>query len=116
MLEIGRLDDHQQSWIIDGTAPSRSHARFPLMPCGWNFTARCRYIPFFRCPYVSWQHRIRFRDNNNHRLLLWKSTASKYGLWIPFFILEYIEDDYNTLLNRLDLITRIGSQRETSTS
>jgi len=68
------------------------------------------------CPYLSRQHRIRFRDNNNHRLLLWKSTASKNSLWIPFLILECIEDDYSTLLNGPDLITRIGSQRETSKS
>jgi len=116
MLVIGRLDDHQQSWIIDDMAPSRSHARFPLTPSGWNFTARCRYIPFFICPYLRRQHRIRFRDNNNHRLLQWKSTASKNGLSIPFLILKCIEDNYSSLLNGPDLITRIGSQRETSTS
>jgi len=115
-LEIGRLDDHQQSWIIDGMAPSRSHARFPLMPSSSNFTARCRYILFFMCPYLSRQHRIRFRDNNNHCLLQWKSTASKNGSWIPFLILECIEDDSTTLSNGPDLITRIGSQQETSTS
>jgi len=95
--EIGRLDDHQQSWIIDGTAPSRSHARFPLTPSGWNFTTQCRYIPFFMCPYLSRQHSIRFRDNNNHHLLRWKWTASKNGRWIPFLILQCIEDDYSTL-------------------
>jgi len=68
------------------------------------------------CPYVSRQHRIRFRDNNNHHLLQWKSTASKNSLWISFLILECIEDDYSTLLNGPDLITRIGRQRETSMS
>jgi len=68
------------------------------------------------CPYLSRQHRIRFWDKNNHRLLRWKSTASKNGLWIPCLILECIEDDYSTLLNGTDLITRIGSQRETSMS
>jgi len=67
------------------------------MPSGWNFTARCRYIQFFMCPYWSRQHRIRFRNNNNHRLLQWKSTVSKNGLWIPFVIIECIEDDYSTL-------------------
>jgi len=113
MLEIGRVDDHQQSWIIDGTAHSRSHARFPLTPFSWNFTARCRYIPFFMCPYLSWQYRIRFRNNDNHCLLRWKSTGCKNDLWIPFSILECIEDDYSTLLNGPGLITRIGSQRKT---
>ena len=115
-LEIGRLDEHQQSWIIDGTAHSRSHARFRLMPSGWNFTARYRYIPFFMCPHLSRQHRIRFWDNDNHRLLRWKLMASKNGLGIPFSILECIEDDYSTLLNGPDLISRIGSQRKTSMS
>jgi len=115
-LEIGRLNNHQQSWIIDSTARLRSHARFPLTPSGWNFMARCRYIPFFMCPYLSRQHRIRFRDNDNHCLLRWKSTGSKNGLWIPFSILKCIEDDYSTLLNGPGLITRIGSQQKTSTS
>ena len=115
-LEIGRFDNHQQSWIINGTAHSRSHARFPLTPSGWNFMARCRYILFFMCPYLSQQHRIRFQDNNHHHLLRWKSMGSKNGLWIPFSILECIEDDYSTLLNGPDLITRIGSQRKMSTS
>jgi len=101
-LEIGRLDEHQQSWIIDGTAHSRSHARFRLMPSGWNFTARYRYIPFFMCPHLSRQHRIRFWDNDNHRLLRWKLMASKNGLGIPFSILEFIDDDFSNLLNGPD--------------
>ena len=42
--------------------------------------------------------------------------ASKNGLYIPFLILECIEDDYSTLLNGPDLIVRIGSQQEKSTS
>jgi len=62
------------------------------------------------------QHRICFRDNDNHCLLRWKLMGSKNGLWIPFSILECIEDDYSTLLNGLGLITRIGSQRKMSTS
>jgi len=78
--------------------------------------ARCRYIPFFMCSYLSQQRRIRFWDNDNHRLLRWKSTGSKNGLWIPFSILVCIEDDYSTLLNGLGRISRIGSQQKTSMS
>jgi len=42
--------------------------------------------------------------------------VSKNGLWIQFSLLECIEDDYSTLLNGANLITRIGSQWKTLTS
>jgi len=115
-LEIGKRDDLRQSWIMDDTARSRLHARFPLIPTGWNFTNRSRNIPSFMCPYLSQQHRIHFRDKDKCRHPQWKSMARKNGSWTPSSIRGCTDDNCSTLSNGPDSITRIGSQLRVSTN
>jgi len=115
-LKIGKGHDLRQSWIIDDIARSRLHARFPLIPTGWNFTHRCRYIPSFMCPYLSQQHRIHFRDKDMRRCPQWKSMARKNGSWTPSSIRGYTNDNCSPLSNGPDSITRIGSQQRVSTN